>query len=340
MRRAWLRERAGGDRRARRVRRLRGRRAAPAPGRDPARGRVLVRGGGRRRDRGRADAQAHRRARRSSPRSRATTTGAGRPSSSPARGVELHAGAARRASSAAASSTSPPTASARSPCSASGSSRTATTRCRGSGSTRSTASTSPAATPRRCGPRAAPGSSSPRRAPTGRSSSPACRLDVLVHSGTDTGEADPTPRSSIPPPRYVVTTLGGDGGRWDGEDGSGTWAVGSRCRGRASTPTARATRSPPGSRPGWRRGCRCRGGRAGRALRRGEHDGPRALRGPARPARLVVLVVEQVAERVEPARDLGGEVVLGLDQAAQRGGGQRPALAERPRRRRAAPAGR
>ena len=49
------------------------------------------------------------------------------------------------------------------------------------------------------------------------------RIDVLVHSGTDAGEAV-RPEELDPPPRCVVTTLGGDGGRWDGEDGSGTWA--------------------------------------------------------------------------------------------------------------------
>ena len=48
------------------------------------------------------------------------------------------------------------------------------------------------------------------------------RLDVLVHSGTDAGEAV-QPEELDPPPRWVVTTLGGDGGRWDGEDGSGRW---------------------------------------------------------------------------------------------------------------------
>ena len=48
------------------------------------------------------------------------------------------------------------------------------------------------------------------------------RLDVLVHSGTDAGEAV-RPEELDPPPRCVVTTLGGEGGRWDGEDGSGSW---------------------------------------------------------------------------------------------------------------------
>jgi ribokinase len=50
------------------------------------------------------------------------------------------------------------------------------------------------------------------------------RLDVLVHSGTDPGEAV-QPEDLDPPPRCVVTTLGGKGGRWDGEGGSGTWKV-------------------------------------------------------------------------------------------------------------------
>ena len=50
------------------------------------------------------------------------------------------------------------------------------------------------------------------------------RLDVLVHSGTDAGEAV-QPEELDPPPRCVITTLGGKGGRWDGEDGSGSWAA-------------------------------------------------------------------------------------------------------------------
>ena len=48
------------------------------------------------------------------------------------------------------------------------------------------------------------------------------QLDVLVRSGSDAGE-DVDPATLDPPPRTVVTTLGGDGGRWDGEAGSGTW---------------------------------------------------------------------------------------------------------------------
>jgi ribokinase len=48
------------------------------------------------------------------------------------------------------------------------------------------------------------------------------QLDVLVHSGTDPGEAV-QPEQLDPPPRTVVTTLGAEGGRWDGELGSGTW---------------------------------------------------------------------------------------------------------------------
>jgi ribokinase len=47
-------------------------------------------------------------------------------------------------------------------------------------------------------------------------------LDVLVHSGRDTGE-ELDPAELDPPPRTVVTTLGPKGGRWDGEAGSGTW---------------------------------------------------------------------------------------------------------------------
>jgi ribokinase len=47
-------------------------------------------------------------------------------------------------------------------------------------------------------------------------------LDVLVHSGNDKDEAV-DPATLDPPPRTIVTTLGGHGGRWDGEAGSGTW---------------------------------------------------------------------------------------------------------------------
>jgi ribokinase len=48
------------------------------------------------------------------------------------------------------------------------------------------------------------------------------RLDVLVHSGNDKDEAV-DPDELDPAPRIVVTTLGSKGGRWDGEQGSGTW---------------------------------------------------------------------------------------------------------------------
>jgi ribokinase len=47
-------------------------------------------------------------------------------------------------------------------------------------------------------------------------------VDVLVHSGKDPGE-ELDPAELDPPPRTVVTTLGGEGGRWDGAAGSGTW---------------------------------------------------------------------------------------------------------------------
>jgi ribokinase len=47
-------------------------------------------------------------------------------------------------------------------------------------------------------------------------------VDVLVHSGRDPGE-ELDPAELDPPPRTIVTTLGGKGGRWDGEAGSGTW---------------------------------------------------------------------------------------------------------------------
>ena len=49
------------------------------------------------------------------------------------------------------------------------------------------------------------------------------QLDVLVHSGHDKDEAIDI-AALDPPPRIVVTTLGAKGGRWDGEEGSGTWA--------------------------------------------------------------------------------------------------------------------
>ena len=47
-------------------------------------------------------------------------------------------------------------------------------------------------------------------------------VDVLVHSGRDEGE-ELDPDKLEPHPRTVVTTLGANGGRWDGEAGSGTW---------------------------------------------------------------------------------------------------------------------
>jgi ribokinase len=47
-------------------------------------------------------------------------------------------------------------------------------------------------------------------------------VDVLVHSGRDTGE-ELDPSELDPAPRTVVTTMGAKGGRWDGEAGSGTW---------------------------------------------------------------------------------------------------------------------
>lgn len=49
-------------------------------------------------------------------------------------------------------------------------------------------------------------------------------VDVLVHSGSDAGEAIDV-AALDPPPRTVVTTLGGDGGRWEGEAGRGEWAT-------------------------------------------------------------------------------------------------------------------
>ena len=48
------------------------------------------------------------------------------------------------------------------------------------------------------------------------------QLDVLVSSGSDADER--VDRATLdPPPRNVVTTLGGKGGRWEGEAGSGLW---------------------------------------------------------------------------------------------------------------------
>jgi ribokinase len=49
------------------------------------------------------------------------------------------------------------------------------------------------------------------------------QLDALVHSGTDAGE-QLDPGSLDPPPRLVVSTLGGEGGRWEAAEGrTGTW---------------------------------------------------------------------------------------------------------------------
>ena len=49
------------------------------------------------------------------------------------------------------------------------------------------------------------------------------QLDALVRSGSDAGE-QLDPARLDPPPRYVVTTAGGRGGRWEAADGaSGTW---------------------------------------------------------------------------------------------------------------------
>ena len=49
------------------------------------------------------------------------------------------------------------------------------------------------------------------------------QLDALVRSGSDAGERL-DPARLDPAPRYVVTTAGGRGGRWEAADGSsGTW---------------------------------------------------------------------------------------------------------------------
>jgi ribokinase len=47
-------------------------------------------------------------------------------------------------------------------------------------------------------------------------------IDVLVRSGNDEDE-QLDPAGLDPPPRTIVTTLGGKGGRWDGELGTGRW---------------------------------------------------------------------------------------------------------------------
>jgi ribokinase len=47
-------------------------------------------------------------------------------------------------------------------------------------------------------------------------------VDVLVHSGNDKDEAL-DPASLDPPPATIVTTLGGEGGRWSGALGEGSW---------------------------------------------------------------------------------------------------------------------
>jgi ribokinase len=47
-------------------------------------------------------------------------------------------------------------------------------------------------------------------------------VDVLVHSGSDAGEALESTEID-PPPRAVVTTMGAKGGRWEGAAGSGRW---------------------------------------------------------------------------------------------------------------------
>jgi ribokinase len=49
-------------------------------------------------------------------------------------------------------------------------------------------------------------------------------VDVLVHSGSDAGEAVDV-AALDPAPRTVVTTLGDQGGRWEGAAGQGEWAT-------------------------------------------------------------------------------------------------------------------
>ena len=48
------------------------------------------------------------------------------------------------------------------------------------------------------------------------------QVDVLIHSGNDERERLVLEQLD-PPPRIVVTTLGGKGGRWSGEAGEGAW---------------------------------------------------------------------------------------------------------------------
>ena len=136
-------------------------------------------------------------------------------------------------------------------------------------------------------------------------------IDVLVHSGKDEDE-ELDPAELDPPPRTIVTTLGGKGGRWDGELGSGRWTPEPLPGERRRVRRRRLVRRRPHDRPGGRDADR-RGGAARRPLRRGEHDGPRPVRRAARPARGVTGhrrgarsgALEQLAERVQ-ALDLGG----------------------------------
>ena len=81
------------------------------------------------------------------------------------------------------------------------------------------------------------------------------QLDVLVRSASDPGERY-EPGMLDPPPRWVVSTRGERRRLVDGRDDRDRGRP-RRCRGRRSTPTAAATRSPPRSPTGWARGCRC-----------------------------------------------------------------------------------
>ena len=73
------------------------------------------------------------------------------------------------------------------------------------------------------------------------------RLDALVRSGSDAGE-QLDPARLDPPPRYVVTTAGGRGGRWEADDGTlGDLGGGAAAGAARATPTAPATRSRPRS---------------------------------------------------------------------------------------------
>jgi ribokinase len=86
------------------------------------------------------------------------------------------------------------------------------------------------------------------------------QIDMLVSSSRDVGERY-TPGDIDPPPRLVARTAGAAGGWVEAVDGAKThWTAGPprRSPARRSTPTARATASPPVSRTGWQPVARAR----------------------------------------------------------------------------------